>query len=128
MLAIQENLIEWPVAEYKFDGQQTKEDIEYLVNCWDAIANRRETFVFITKINSFKPEISHVKPLAKWALANMDLLKKYCRGNSIVSGRAMAAQLLLNSFLILAPLPYPTKIFGTDAEARTWAKSRLANP
>jgi hypothetical protein len=128
MLAIQENLNEWPVAEYKFDGQQTVDDIEYLVNCWDAVANRRTTFVFITKIDSFKPEISHVKPLAKWAMANMDLLKAHCRGNAIVSDRAMAAQLLLNAFLILAPLPYPTKIFSTDEDARAWAKSRLANP
>jgi len=128
MLAITENLNDWPVAEYKFDGQQTKEDIEYLVDCWDAIAHRETTFVFITKINTFKPEIAHVKPLARWAIDHMDLLKKYCRGNAIVSDRAMAAQLLLNSFLILAPLPYPTTIFGLEEDAKAWADSRLAAP
>ncbi len=114
-----------PIMIYSFDGQQTEEDMKGLMASWQELVDAGEPFALITKLNNFHADFAHVKPVATWAKEHIPLLKQNGCGSAIVSPHSKAIQILLNAFLLIAPLPFPSKIFSTEDEALAWVKERL---
>jgi hypothetical protein len=127
MSTIEVDKSQWPpIMIYTFNGDQTPEDMEGLMTSWKELVELGKPFGMITKLNKFDADISHVKPVATWAKAHMDLLNKYGCASAIVSKHSRAVQILLNAFLILAPMPFPSKIVSSEEEALVWVKERVA--
>ena len=115
-----------PIMIYTFNGHQSREDLDGLMKSWKELVELGEPFAMITKLDAFRADIAHVKPAAAWAKAHMDLLKKYGCASALVSKHNKAVQILLNAFLVLSPIPFPSKIFSDEEEALEWVKEHLA--
>ncbi len=116
----------WPIATYRFHGQQTLEEIEQLFESWQENIDRGEPYAHLILLEEYDANVGHIKLAAKWILSRTKAMKNLCCGAAIVAEKIGPVKLIFNTFLFITPMPFPYKTFSDRDEAEVWLRERFA--
>lgn len=117
----------WPILRFNVDGPPTESQAEAVLGSLDACLQRSKPFAIITDMSSMVLGGKNLQHLyVDFVNKHRDALGRLCKADALIVP-AGPTRLLVNAFLLVARLPFPTRAVGTDREATAWCRERLSN-
>jgi hypothetical protein len=121
------DLARWPLVHFTLGGKVDNEQINVVVNGLRDALVRKSPFAAVTDLTDMEPSLTASRdPYRDFIDNNRDELRKFCRGGALVV-TSHAMRIVVNTFVLVAKIPFPSRAFNSQAEAVAWCSGLLRN-
>jgi hypothetical protein len=119
------DLSEWPLAYLALD-RRTGEEVDFptFFSACEEILARRQRHVLVLDLTGNRADAARRRLVATWFDARRPDIQRWVGAISVIA-REPLHRGVITAMIWLRPAPMPVECFGTDAEARAWARRQL---
>jgi hypothetical protein len=124
-MAIDTDLRHLPFVFSRFDGEQTRDELDGHIALLAPIYRAKKPWVSITFANHYSRELWFLRRMAAWIKETETPVRDYCVAVAIVA-KSPGLSFVLSTVFLIQPLPCPYKVCHSLEEANAFVRAEAA--
>jgi hypothetical protein len=120
-MAIDTDLEHLPIVFTRFDGVQTKDELESYIARMAQVHRSRKPWVSIVFAKNYSRELWFLRRMASWIKETEQLVKDHCVAVAIITESA-GLSFVLSTVFLMQPLPCPYQVCRSLDEASAFVR------
>jgi hypothetical protein len=124
-MAIDSDLSSFPLVFTRFDGVQTRDELEAYIARMNPIHARKQPWVSIVIVNNYIRDLWFLRRMASWIKETDQAVREHCLAVALVTSSS-GLSFVLSTVFLMQPLRCPYLVCRTMDEANAFVRAQAA--